>query len=128
MVIVGLYFGGFAGVIYARAIVGTTGLLFNANVVTKVTELSLWQQIRPNMRAIASAMLMAAVLVPMDAYSDKGSGHWAIALNLGALIAAGAVVYSVATFILWRVMGRPEGPETELVQVASKVWRSFVPV
>jgi lipopolysaccharide exporter len=128
LVIVGLYFGGFAGVLYARAIVGTTGLLFNANVVTKVTGLSLWQQIRPNMRAVASVLLMAAVLAPMDAFSDKGSSHWTVALNLGALIAAGAVVYSVATFILWRVMGRPEGPETELVQVASKVWRRFVPV
>jgi lipopolysaccharide exporter len=128
MVIVGLYFGGFAGVLYARAIVGTSGLLFNANVVAEVTGLSLWQQIRPNMRAVASVLLMTAVLVPMDAISDKGPGHWTIALNLGALIAAGAVVYGVTTFILWRVMGRPEGPETEFMQVASKVWRSFVPV
>jgi len=64
----------------------------------------------------------------VDAFSDKGSGHWTIALNLCVLIIAGAVVYGVATFILWRVMGRPEGPETELVQVASKVWRSFMPV
>jgi lipopolysaccharide exporter len=128
LVIVGLYFGGFAGVLYARAIVGTTGLLFNANVVTKVTGLCLWQQIRPNLRAVASVLLMAAVLAPMDAFSNKGSSHWTVALNLGALIAAGAVVYSVATFILWRVMGRPEGPETELVQVASKVWRRFAPV
>jgi lipopolysaccharide exporter len=127
MVIVGLHFGGFAGVLYARAIVSTSGLLFNANVITQVTGLSLWQQIRPNMRAVASVLLMAAVLAPMDAFLDKGSSHWTIALNLGALIAAGAVVYSVATFILWRMMGRPEGPETELVQVASKVWRSFVP-
>ena len=51
-----------------------------------------------------------------------------IALNLGVLIATGAMVYGVATFILWRMMGRPEGPETELVQVASKVWRRFVPM
>jgi lipopolysaccharide exporter len=128
LVIVGLYFGGFAGILYARAIMGTTGLLFNTNVVTKVTGLSLWQQIRPNMRAVASVLLMAAVLAPMDALSDKGSGYWTIALNLGVLIAAGALVYGVATFILWRVMGRPEGPETEVMQVASKVWRSFVPV
>ena len=128
LVIVGLYFGGFAGVLYARAIMGTTGLLFNTNVVTKVTGLSLWQQIRPNMRAVASVLLMAAVLALMNVFSDKGSAHWTIALNLGVLIAAGAVVYSVATFILWRVMGRPEGPETEVVQVVSKVWRSFVPV
>ena len=128
LVIVGLYFGGFAGVLYARAIMGTTGLLFNTNVVTKVTGLSLWQQIRPNMRAVASVLLMAAVVAPMDAFWDKGSGHWAIALNLGALIAAGVVVYSVATFILWHVMGRPEGPEDEVVQVVSKVWRSFVPI
>jgi lipopolysaccharide exporter len=128
LVIVGLYFGGFAGVLYARAIMGTTGLLFNTNVVTSVTGLSLWQQMRPNMRAVASVLLMAAVLVPMDAFSDKGSGHWTIALNLGALIAAGAAVYGVATFILWRVMGRPEGPETEVMQLVSRVWRSFVPV
>jgi lipopolysaccharide exporter len=73
-------------------------------------------------------LLMVAVVAPIDAFSDKGSGHWVTALNLGVLIVAGAVVYGVATFILWRVMGRPEGPETELVQVASKVWRSFVPV
>lgn len=128
LVIVGLYFGGFAGVLYARAVTGTTGLLFSTNVVTKVTGLSLWQQIQPNMRAIASVSLMAAVLASLGAFSEKASGHWTIALNLGVLIVAGAVVYGVATFILWRVMGRPEGPESELVQVASKVWRSFVPV
>jgi lipopolysaccharide exporter len=127
LVIVGLYFGGFAGVLYARAIMGTTGLLFNTNVVTKVTGLSLWQQLRPNIRAVASVLLMAAVLAPMDAFWDKGSSHWTIALNLGALIAAGAVIYGVATFILWRVMGRPEGAETEVMQVVSKVWRSFAP-
>jgi lipopolysaccharide exporter len=127
LVIVGLYFGGFAGVLYARVVTGTMGLLFNTNVVTKVTGLSLWQQLRSNMRAIASVSLMAAVVAPLDAFSAKASGLWTIALNLGVLILAGAVVYSVATFILWRVMGRPEGPETELVQVASKVWRSVVP-
>jgi lipopolysaccharide exporter len=128
LVFVGLYFGGFAGILYARVVTGTAGLLFNTNVVTKVTGLSLWQQIRPNMRAVASVLLMVAVVAPIDAFSDKGSGHWVTALNLSVLIVVGAVVYGVATFILWRVMGRPEGPETELVQVASKVWRSFVPV
>ena len=128
LVIVGLYFGGFAGVLYARLVTGTTVLLFNTSVVTKVTGLSLWQQTQPNMRAIASVSLMAAVLVPLDAFSEKASGYWMIALNLGVLIVAGAAIYGVATFILWRVMGRPEGPETEIVQVASKVWRSFVPV
>ena len=60
--------------------------------------------------------------------SGRGLDHWTIALNLGALIAAGAIIYGVATFILWRMMGRPEGPESEFVQVASKVWRRFVPV
>ena len=68
LVLVGLYFGGFAGVLYARAFVGATGLLFNANVVTKVTGLSLWQQIRPNMRAIVSVSLMVAVLAPLDRF------------------------------------------------------------
>jgi hypothetical protein len=53
---------------YARVVTGTTGLLFNTNVVTKVTGLSLWQQIRPNMRAVASVLLMAAVLAPIDAF------------------------------------------------------------
>ena len=102
-------------------------MLFNTNVVTKVTGLSLWQQIRPNMRAVASVLLVAAVPAPIDAFVDRGSGHWATALNLGVLSVVGAVVYGVATFILWRVMDRPEGPETELVQAASRVWRNFVP-
>jgi PST family polysaccharide transporter len=128
LVIVGLYFGGFPGVLYARAVMGTTGLLFNTNVVTRVTGLSLWQQIRPNMRALASVSLMAAVLAPLGALPEKASGHWTIALDLGALIVVGAVVYGVATFVLWRIMGRPEGPETEAMQIASKVWRTFVPV
>ena len=113
-------FGGFAGVLYARAVTGTTGLLFNTNVVTKVTGMSLWQQIRPNMRAIASVLLMAAVLAPIDALSDRGSDHLMIALNLSVLIVAGAVVYGVATYMLWRVMGRPEGPETELTSTVKQ--------
>jgi hypothetical protein len=56
------------------------------------------------MRAVASVLLMAAVVAPMDAFWDKSPGHRAIALNLVALIAAGAVIYSVATFILSHVM------------------------
>jgi lipopolysaccharide exporter len=128
LVIAGLYLGGLTGVLYARAIMGTTGLLFNTSVVTKVTGLSLWQQLRPNMRAVGSVLLMAAVLAPIDAFSDKGSGQWTIALNLGVLIAAGAAVYGVATYIFWRIMGRPEGPETEVMQIVSKIWRSVVPI
>jgi lipopolysaccharide exporter len=128
LVIVGLYFGGFAGVLYARAVMGTTGLLFNTNVVTKVTGLSLWQQIRPNMRAVASVLLMVAVLVPIDALSVKTADHWAIAENLAVLIVVGALVYGFATFAIWRMAGRPEGPESEIAQVMSKVWRNLVPV
>ena len=128
LVIAGLYFGGFPGVLYARVVTGTTGVLFNTNIVTHVTGLSLWQQMRRNMRAIASVSLMAAILAPLNAFSEKAAGQWMIALNLGLLIVAGAMVYGVATFILWRAMGRPQGPESEFVQVASKVWRSLVPV
>jgi O-antigen/teichoic acid export membrane protein len=127
LVIVGLYFGGFVGVLYARAIMGTTGLLFNTNVVTKVTGLSLWRQMQPNMRAVASVLLMAVVLALIDAFSGKTSDHWTIAQNLATMIVAGALVYGAATFAIWRAMGRPEGPETEIAQVMLKVWRNFVP-
>jgi lipopolysaccharide exporter len=128
MVIIGLYFGGFAGVLYARAIMGTTGVLFNTNVVTKVTGLTLWQQMQPNIRAVASVLLMAAVLAPLSAFSEPGSDPGTLAMNLAGLVGAGALIYVGATIVLWRLMGRPEGPETEVIQMVSKVWRAFVPV
>jgi PST family polysaccharide transporter len=119
-IVVGVYFGGLVGVLYARAFVGVTSLVFNTNVVTKIIGLSFCQQMRPNIRALASSACMALVVVPITMSLEKSFDHITNIINLAILVAAGAIAYGATTMLLWRAMGRPNGPETEIIKVLAK--------
>ncbi|MBV8307004.1 MAG: hypothetical protein JO274_05955, partial [Gammaproteobacteria bacterium] len=47
----------------------------------------------------------------------------AAALLLLAKVLAGAAIYIVAVTAMWLACGRPEGPESRMLQLALQFWR-----
>ena len=119
-IFLGMYLDGFAGIVYARVFTGTAGYLFNANVVTKVTGLSMRQQLSPNFRAFASAVIMASAVLPLSWLFKPTFNPWINSATIGCLILAGVAACLSATLVLWQLMGRPDGPEREVNSVLLK--------
>jgi hypothetical protein len=45
----------------------------------------------------------------------------ALVLHLAVLVASGAALYCGTTLLLWFAMGRPDGPETEIQRILTKI-------
>jgi hypothetical protein len=54
-----------------------------------------------------------------------GGGTVSLALNLAGTVALGVMTYLLATWACWRIAGRPEGPESEAVDIGRTVVRRF---
>ena len=115
-IIIGMYFGGLAGILYARAVFGTAGILLNTNIVSRITGLTLLQQIRANVRSVIATAAMAGVMMAVRTMLSPGS-TWGHIHELLFLATSGIGAYLVVTTTLWRAMGSPNGPETEVVSI-----------
>jgi PST family polysaccharide transporter len=123
LILLGLYLGGLPGLVYARAVTGTTGLVFGAQVVTRITGLSFIEQMKPNIRALVSSGVMAVVVsgfsLMLPTSLDPLENGW----KLAAYILVGATAYISTTLGLWVLMQRPKGPETEVGNILVKLLR-----
>jgi PST family polysaccharide transporter len=118
---IGMLLGGLPGVLYARALTGSIAIVLHMNVVRQVTGLSFVDQLRVNLRAITAVAAMAGAVSFIDAVATPaGVSKLALVERLAILMGAGALTYVGVTALLWRLAGRPEGPETELLTMARK--------
>jgi PST family polysaccharide transporter len=121
MLIIGMYLGGLIGVVYARAIAGTTGLFLGANVVFRVAGVSFLEQMRPNLRIFISTLSMAIIVLSVGAAFPASFDSFQNLLKIAITVPVGAACYVGTTLCLWAMMGKPKGPETEVLKVLAKV-------
>jgi lipopolysaccharide exporter len=121
MVVAGLILGGFTGLLYARMIAGAAGVVVDMTMIDRLAGISLIEQLRANLRAILStvAMVLSVVLLRMSLVLPGDSEG--LVLMLTATIALAAFVYVATSWLLWRVAGRPKGPETEVIEAGEKI-------
>jgi hypothetical protein len=119
LVVIGMYFGGLAGIIYVRALVGTAALPLNTNIVTKITGLTFLQQMRANVRSLTSTAAMAVALAAVSMSLRTPVTSTATIQRIVILVLTGAAVYCSTTITVWQLMGRPTGPETDVVSLLS---------
>ena len=125
LLVIGLYFGGLPGVVYARAISGTATFFMQTTMVTQVTGLTFLQQARAHYRALAASAVMAIVVVPIALAMPASFLPLDSLLEISVLLLIGGGAYVGATLAFWLMMGRPEGPEAEVLRILDKV-RSFL--
>jgi len=121
VITIGLVFWGLPGLILSRVLTGLFSALVNMIIVKRFINVSVTEQLRANFRALASSAVMAAGVLLADRYMGVETTQMALALQLAALICLGGVLYCGASLFLWLVMDRPNGPETEMGKIASKV-------
>jgi O-antigen/teichoic acid export membrane protein len=120
-VAIGLFSDGLMGVLYARIFLAVVGILLNMQVVKQVAGLSLFDQFAANKRALISVAVMALVVVSASAGAAPGHGAIDLMAAIALRAAIGAATYALVTAALWRLQGRPAGPETELLHFASRL-------
>jgi PST family polysaccharide transporter len=118
-IIAGMYFWGLPGVIYARVLTGSIAIVLHMQVVKRVTGLAMWTQLAANMRSLISAGLMAVAVILAGLAVGDASGQWALVGKIALLAGLGAVIYLGAHSLLWQLKGRPKGPESEILKVAT---------
>lgn len=125
LISIGLLVGGFMGLLYARALAGVISVVIDMVMVERFLGLSLVDQFRANLRAIVSTIVMALSIVLLQAMTSFAPDTESQLVMLAAIIALAVSTYLASSWLLWRIAGRPNGPETESIEAAARVWKIF---
>jgi lipopolysaccharide exporter len=125
MIAIGLVLGGFSGLLYARMLAGAIGVVVDMAMIDRLLGLSLIEQLRANLRAIVSTTAMALSVMSFRASTSFANDNAGQLLMLAATIGLAVFVYVATSWLLWRVAGRPKGPETEAVETGANVLKTF---
>ncbi len=121
VITIGLVFWGLPGLIVSRVLTGLFSAFVNMIIVKRFINVSVAAQLWANFRALASSAVMAAGVLLAHRHMGVETAPMALALQLAILICLGGLLYCASSIVLWLVMDRPNGPETEIRRIASKV-------
>lgn len=127
-IVLGIYFYGLSGIIYARIFVGIAGLFFNINIASKITGLTFIQQMRPNIRAFVSVTAMAIVVGEFGNQLPESHHIFINLKKVMILTPLGAIIYGSFMVAQWHIAGRPNGPETEVASLLVKAANHLISV
>ena len=120
-IVIGLmYLYGMPGVLVGRAIAAGIDTWANLAIAAEITGVGYWRQLRANGRSFLSVILMTLAVLALP---KLGGDVAQIALKS----AVGAAVYVAARFASWRLLGKPDGPEVELISLAGRYLGRFRP-
>ena len=129
IIVAGMILGGLPGIIYGRAVTGAISIIINMHLVRRLIGTKIREQIFISGRSLVAVVFMA-IGVTVFKY---GFDSWGVSLGyeakdtffliskIGATILVGASSYVTGHYVLWRLMKRPQGPETEVVNALKKV-------
>lgn len=123
LLVVGGYEYGLIGVACARILTEAAMMIVNLQIVRRLTGIAIQDQLSAYGRAIVALMAMTSVVLPCCRMLEGLHDKPAKVLALGAVTIIGAVVYGTAMVGVWAVSGRPYGPVTEIVRLATRMIR-----
>ncbi len=100
----------------ATALLFVLSLMWAATRRPPLTFRNLWRAIWP---PLAAALIMAGSVKALQAGFDVARPVFGLARD----VAFGAIVYSLATFVIWTMRGRPDGVEREMLSRISARFR-----
>jgi hypothetical protein len=96
---------------WLRLGLGVTGILLTFAMLTRVLPiLKLHEVFRASVRPLAAACAMAAVIMLLPVPVD-----FPLAVKLAVKVTLGALIYAGTVLAIWRLAGRPSGPESYLL-------------
>jgi O-antigen/teichoic acid export membrane protein len=125
IMIVSLMLYGLPGVIIGRVFTGLFSTFVNMMLVRRFIGVTILKQLSVNLRALTGIVVMAAGVSLASSQLAHTTDKAMLVLHLAILVALGAFLYCVSTFLLWILMKRPAGPETEVQNILGKVLPRF---
>jgi hypothetical protein len=119
--IAGLMLYGLPGVILGRVFTGLFSTVVNMMLVRRFTGVTVLKQLSVNLRALASVAVMAAGVSLASSHLAPTDDKVVLVTHLAILILLGGLLYCGSTLLLWTLMKRPAGPETEVQTILGKV-------
>jgi lipopolysaccharide exporter len=111
---------GLIGVALAQVFALSAVVTVNYIALLRTLELRAWDLLRRNYRVVVASVLMAGIAWWVGELL-AGAGVSNVALQLAAMVSAGALGYCLMLFGLWFVLRRPQGPEHQLIEIFHKV-------
>ncbi len=121
IILVAMILYGLPGVVVGRIFTGLLGALVNMILVQRLIGVTVPRQLAANGRALAGIAVMAAGVWFASESLPAATGKVDLALQLAIQVALGAVLYCGSTLLLWLLMKRPPGPETDVLKIIGKV-------
>jgi O-antigen/teichoic acid export membrane protein len=118
-IVIGLFTGGFVGLVLARCISGVIVVALDLLLVRHAIGAPFLVQIASNWRTFASTAAMAAAVTGLSALGLAQ----ATVPHLALLVIAGAATYALAMFGSWHLTGKPAGPVQEALDMVAHVRR-----
>lgn len=115
LLVVGLLAGGLVGVLAARCLSGTIGMLMNLALARRLLGLPIRAQLAANLRSILSLVPMLAAVAAVQHVVPDGDGSLALLAGMAATSVAAGCVYLLSTFALWWLGGKRDGPEKDII-------------
>lgn len=119
LIFAGLFLGGLVGLLIARCISGTIGILMDVFLARRLTGVTARAQLLASWRAIAATLVMAGCVWGVSLMiTDRPE-----ALQLAIMIPIAGISYLGTSFALWLASGKPAGPEREALDLLQFVRR-----
>ena len=119
LIFAGLLLNGLVGLLFARCISGTIGILMSVFLARRLTGVTVSAQLLSGWRAIVATLVMAGCVWGAGLMIAGRSE----ALQLVIMIPIGGISYFGASFVLWLASGKPAGPESEALDLLQFLWR-----
>jgi O-antigen/teichoic acid export membrane protein len=114
LTLIGILHYGIAGAVAARLVTALAIAGFAMLAVRELIGLRIKDQLVGPWRPMISTAIMAAMVALLEASFGDVSGYYQLVLHLAAIVGVGAAAYAGSMFLLWSLIGRPDGLESHV--------------
>lgn len=111
---------GMVGLVAARVFTGLLATAVNMFLVRRLIGVGVRDQIRVNSRALTSSAVMVVAAFAVSRLFSSSTETHLLLLQIATVGAVSVLSYCAATFLLWRWVDKPPGPEQELGKLLQK--------
>ncbi len=119
-ILLGLYFGGLLGLVWARAFTSLAATAMNLHLVRVLIGVSIRDQLANNLRALLATAVMVGVVLGLQQVLAGEASAKAQAGHLLLMVGCGAIAYALTSIALWQLSGRPQGLEAEVYRFMAR--------
>ncbi|MEQ1622914.1 MAG: lipopolysaccharide biosynthesis protein [Methylococcales bacterium] len=121
LIIIGLIYGGLIGLLYGRAISTFISIAMNMFIVRRLIGTKVISQVQANARSLISIIMMSGTVLLLQHLIGREGTALILTLKIATFILVGTLVYALTSTLIWQRLGKPFGPETQLVGILSKL-------